>query len=102
MKKIINCKVYDEIEGFAWREEVPQNDGTVKNFDCLNCCGSIAPKILDLGSADCCSRDVLLHCARLGGWTTLTACMEFCPRYDSCNNVAWADDFLWEYEGGRE
>lgn len=67
-------------------------------IDCSTASSSSRQKYIKTGE----SPDVLLHCARLCGWTTLTACEQLCPRYHSCDNAAACDDYLCEYEEGKE
>lgn len=92
--------VVSKTKDLAWYKDVPQNDGTVSHFEVLHCsteCGSAWLKYIETDEVP----DVLIYCARIYGWTTLTACEQLCPCYYSCDNVAACGDYLCEYEGGK-
>lgn len=40
----------------------------------------------------------LLYCARIQGYTTMTACEKMCPHHSSCDNIADMDDIFKEAE----
>ena len=91
----------NKAKSLAWYKDVPQRDGSTSHFEVIHCpttSGSSWQKYIETGETP----DVVLYCASVYGWTTLTACEKLCPRYYSCDNVAVCDDYLCQYEGGKE